>query len=414
MNSALDASDHVDLDGFDPFEAHTAELYKYLAYARQHRPVFYSAPLQAWCVTRHRDILAVQADTETFSSRQAMARPTDLPPEAEAVAQWLWSDAPAITLLDPPDHSRVRAMVKVGFMPRAMAAFEPGIRDIVERYADAVAGRDRVDLVAELAVPLPLAVVMYTIGVPDDAHQRVRDWFGDLMTIILASAWAERDELVRAAQAHQETLAYLRELIAERTAAPRNDFISFMAHNEVHGNRLSPEEIVSQIFAMLAAGTETTGHGLTNSLYALLSRPEHWAEFVAGRVPIDDVVAEGLRYDSPIVGLYRYTTREAQVAGTTIPADARVLLMFASANHDEEQFDDPATFDVHRPDVRQHSAFGHGIHYCVGAPLAKLELAIALETFARRFPNMRLLSTEPPTYQKRSLVRALRHLWVQP
>jgi cytochrome P450 len=397
------AQDTFDLSSFNPLGVHAADPYPFLRNAREHEPVFFSTALGAWCVTRPNDIMEVATDTDTYSSRDAFPRPQGLPPETEEVAQWLWSDVPAITLMDPPEHTRVRAVVRAGFTPRALAAFEPGIRDIVEEYAARLAGRDQVDLVSEFAIPLPLSVVMHVIGVPRADHGIVQDWVD-----------ADRQALVDAAATHRRSLSYLHSLMDDRVASPRDDLISFFVHNDVKGQRLTYDEVASQIFSMLIAGTDTTGNALCNTIRALLEQPARWADLVAGRTPLDDVVAEGLRYNTPVLGLFRSATRDTQLGGKAIPAGSMVFLLFSSACHDETRYENPGEFDCHRPGLAQHMAFGFGIKYCIGAPLAKLELAIALEMLARRFPNLRLASTAPATYKQMSQLRALESLWVCP
>jgi cytochrome P450 len=403
-------------DTFDlsSFSVDVADPYPLLRYARENEPVFFSAALGAWCVTRHNDIMEVLTDTDTYSSRDAVPRPRGLPPETEEVAQWLWSDAPAIALLDPPEHTRVRAVVRAGFTPRALAAFEPGIRDLIEEYAARLEGRDRVDLVAEFAIPLSLSVVMHVIGVPRADHGIVQDGVDALNVVFAESAFADRQALVEAAAIHRRSLGYLHSLIDDRVASPRDDLISFFIHNDVKGQRLTYDEVASQIFSMLAGGTSPTGNALCNTIRALLEQPARWADLVARRTPIDDVVAEGLRYNTPTFGLFRSTTRDTQLGGKAIPAGSMVFLLFSSACHDEARYENPGEFDCHRPGLAQHMAFGFGVKYCIGAPLAKLELAIALEVLARRFPNLRLASTAPATYKQMSQFRALESLWVCP
>jgi cytochrome P450 len=408
------AQDTFDLNSFNPIGVDVADPYPFLRYARENEPVFSSAALGAWCVTRHDDIMEVVTDTDTYSSRDAVPRPRGLPPETEEVAQWLWSDAPAIAFLDPPEHTRVRAVVRAGFTPRALAAFEPGIRDIIEEYAARLVGRDRVDLVSEFATPLPLSVVMHVIGVPRADHGIVQDWVDALNLIVLESAFADRQALVDTAATHRRSLGYLHSLMDDRVASPRDDLISFFVHSDVKGQRLTYDEVASQIFSMLIAGTATTGNTLCNTIQALLEQPVRWADLVAGRTPPDDVVNEGLRHNTPVFGLFRSTTRDTQLSGKAIPAGSMVFLLFSSACHDEARYENPGEFDCRRPGLAQHMAFGYGIKYCIGAPLAKLELAIALEVLARRFPNLRLASTAPATYNQRGQLRALESLWVCP
>lgn len=401
------------LAAFNPFVQHLADPYPHLRYARESQPVFYSEAIGAWCVTRHDDIAEVVMDTETFSSREAFARPRGLPEEAEEVARWLWDEAPAVTFLDPPAHTRVRLALSSGFTPRALAAFEPGVRSMIEEYVDRLAGREQADLVAELAAPLPLSVVMHVIGVPPEGHPLIRSWLNDLVPLILNSPTADRQLLLDAAATHRRSIAYLEELIRDRAAAPREDLVSYLLHNDIRGTRLRPAEVTSQVFTLLGAGAETTGNALSNTVKALLEVPQRWTDLVEGRTTVDDVVAEGLRFDTPVLGLFRVTTRAARIGDTEIPASAKVYVLFSSANHDETRYQDPQRFDVSRPGLGRHLSFGLGVHYCIGAPLAKLELRIALQTLADRFPGMRLDAARPPVHRQMAQFRALESLWVR-
>jgi cytochrome P450 len=283
-----------------------------------------------------------------------------------------------------------------------------------DEYVARLEGRDRVDLVAEFATPLPLSVVMHVIGVPRADHGIVQDWVDALNLIVLEGASADRQALVDTAATHRRSLGYLHSLMGDRVASPRDDLISFFIHSDVKGQRLTYDEAASQIFSMLIAGTATTGNTLCNTIRALLEQPVRWADLVAGQTPLDDVVAEGLRYNTPVFGMFRSATRDAQLGGKAIPAGSMVFLLFSSACHDEARYENPGEFDCRRPGLAQHMAFGYGIKYCIGAPLAKLELAITLEVLARRFPNLRLASTAPATFLQRGQLRALESLWVCP
>lgn len=402
------------LKDFNPLATHLDSLYVYLEYARRNEQVFYAPAIDAWCVTRHSDIKNVLSDAGTYSSAEAFVRPRGLPPVVDRVASWLWDETPGITYLDPPAHHRVREVVRKGFTPAAITALEPTVRSIVEQHVGAIDGREEVDLAAALTGSMPLSVIMHIIGIPEIMHQTVKGWLQDIFTIFAGSKSASDEELTRCAEGHRQWVDYLTGLVAEKMERPGDDLISFMTAAGNPAQRLSSDEIARQVTVLISAGTETTGSALTNTLHTLLKQPGLWAEVCAGNLDIPSVAAEGLRHDTPVIGMFRRSNRESVLSGATIPARSRLLLLFASANHDEDLFARPEEFDPSRPTSSKHLSFGYGIHFCVGARLAELEITLTLSALAQRFPLMRLVSEEHPGYKPLSQFRELRSLRVLP
>jgi cytochrome P450 len=381
--------DLLDLRSFNPFGPHTASVYRFLEQARDREPIFFSEPLQAWCVTRYDDIKEIAANPEAFSSRNAFPRPVGLPREAQEAADFLFGNT-IVTLGDPPRHTAVRRIVHEGFKPSAIAAFEPSIREVIARHVDRLPRTGAFDLVSAFADVVPLEVVMHVTGFPPDDNARLRHWMGDQIALFAGTAVLSEQQLIEHGRSYAEAIAYLRDLVEVRRAAPGHDLISIMILRDPHGEALSVDEIVAQTMGLVSAGWETTGNAITNTVRALLEETDRWAALVRGEVELGQVVAEGLRYDSSVLGLFRTVTRDATVGRVDFHAGDRVFLFYVSANHDADQFAVPEEFRLDRPNSLKHLSFGHGIHNCIGAPLARLELEIVLELLAARFPRLRL------------------------
>jgi cytochrome P450 len=402
-----------DREPFDPIGRHLPDPYPYLATARAERPVFYSPAVGGWCISRYDDVAAVVDDTDTFSSADAFPRPRNLPSELDEWVQWFYEDAPPLTFLDPPTHTRVRRVINKGFTPRAMAAFEPDVREITERFVRGVADRPEFDLVADLAAPLPLSVIMRITGVPDADTDRFRRWFNQSFILVAASHAADAATLLECGEGQREWRAYVTKMIHEREAAPRDDLISFIVQRGVRDQRLTHDEIMTQIITVFAAGTETTANALINIVYGLLRRPEQWSAIVTGQADLDLIIDEGLRLNTSVFGLYRTARRDAVVGGVTIPARDMVFLLWGSANRDETKYQDPLEFRPGRARRMQDLTFGRGIHYCIGAPLARMQLRIALQMLAEHIPGLHLAVGDPPRYRPIPQFRALESLLVR-
>ncbi|MHB1855247.1 MAG: cytochrome P450 [Acidimicrobiales bacterium] len=281
---------------------------------------------------------------------------------------------------DPPDHTLLRRLVSKGFAPRSIAALEPRIRQLADAMASELidAGEDA-DLVAQLAYPLPVIVIAELLGIPAEERDRFKTWSDNLVGG-LTGAWD--DASVQASGA--EMFSYFLELAAERTRRPGSDLISLLATQGREGDAsLGTLEIVMFCVLLLVAGNETTTNLIGNGAQAIFDHPDQ-AELLRrdhDLMPI--AVEETLRYDAPVQGLFRATTRPVRLSGTELPAQARLMVLFGSANRDSECYQDPDSFDIRRRSS-DHVAFGSGIHLCLGAPLARLEARVTAETLAAR------------------------------
>lgn len=401
---------------FDPLGADLPDPYPYFARAREAEPVFHAPAIGAWCVTRYEDIVAVATDTDTFSSRESLPRPQGTPPELDSFLRWAFDETPPATFLDPPRHTRVRRVLGKGFTPRALASFEPRIRDIVRSRIDAVRAREEFDLVTDLARPIPLDVILDVIGVPADRHAEFEKWHEQLVTVTLGWRVADEAVLQECAAGLRDARAWLTALVAEREAEPREDLVSFLVHGDVRGHRLTPDEVAMQLMLLVSAGHETTANTLVNTLHALMRDPGAWDDYVSGRVPVERIVEEGLRFDSSVIAQFRTATRDTEIAGVPVPAGAQVMIALGSGNHDGSRYPDPERFRPDRENPAPHMAFGHGVHHCVGAPLARLELRVALEETAAAFPRLRPAPGEGTAEARLPVVnfRGLTRLRVRP
>lgn len=365
---------------YRPFEPSVIlDPYPHYAALRAGAPVHHDEETDLWVISRHRDVTAVLRDPATYSSASGMGDLMSGGPGIRGRRPPSFAlDLAGLRVLiatDPPDHTVLRRLVSKGFTPRHIAALEPRIRQLAEAMvADLIDAGDQADLVAQLAYPLPVIVIAELLGIPAEERDRFKTWSDDLVGG-LTGAW--RNDRVQASGA--EMFSYFGQLATERAEHPGNDLISLLATRGREGEAaLGALEIVMFCVLLLVAGNETTTNLIGNGVQALFDHPDQ------ARLLRDDpglmpaAVEEALRYDSPVQALFRATTRPTELAGVSLPAGARVMVLFASANRDGDRFEDPDRFNVRR-DLADHLAFGSGIHLCLGAPLARLEARVVGE-----------------------------------
>jgi cytochrome P450 len=306
---------------------------------------------------------------------------------------------PWIIGLDPPHHTRLRKLANKGFTPRLVRALEPRVQTITQELMTAMKNHPECDLVAALSAPLPVTVIAEMLGIETERRADFRRWSDDL----IKSSSRPREEAVQTQirQSGKELRAYFEHMIARRRTEPGDDLMSALIQAEEERQMLSSMEVLSLSIFLLHAGNETTTNLITNAVLALLAHPDELAKVRANRSLIPALVEEVLRYDSPVQVVFRRTTQEVVLASGTIPADSTVFLLLGSANRDERQFSEPDRFDVTR-NPQNHLAFGYGIHYCLGAPLARLEGRIALESLLFDCPPF--TCTSAPLHRIASLV----------
>ncbi|WP_214326745.1 cytochrome P450 [Nonomuraea sediminis] len=382
---------------------HVASPYDFLRRLRHERPVFHSEHLGAYVLTRYADVRAAYGDPRRFSSAGSLTISRSLTEETRARLGEHGSFLSSfVANVDPPDHTRLRRSVSKAFTPRAVAAMERLFRELNEEAVDRVAGQRQADFVAQIGHEPSIKLTARFIGVPEAdetfVQTHVKDWF----QLFLSPQPAARQ--LELADSFLEYLDYVDRLVADRRKEPRDDFTSLMAGAE----GLSHREVVELISTILLGGNDTVPNQLGNTVLRLL-REGAWPVPAEKR---QNCVEECMRIDGASLGSFRYATTDISLHGVTIPAGALVLLSTDSAAHDETVFTDPERFVIDRPNADAHLVFGYGIHFCVGAALARLQLRTALEVLGRRLPYLRLVDGEPIAYRKSIVGRGLQALRV--
>lgn len=377
---------------YDPFhDPMLSDPYPFFALARRAAPAFYAPAVDHWVVSRRDDIARVLKDTDTYSASNTITPIHPLTPAAQRILrEGEWRITPALGNNDPPDHARFRRNVNRAFTPRRVAVLEPFVRQVVTEAVDRIEPHGRADLMRELVWDLPALVILELLGIPDEGVPIVREGAENRVRFVWGRPTPEEQE--RLAAAMVRFWGYLRGLVDERLAAPRDDLTSELLR--VRGGDdtvFTLDEIASVLFAFLTAGHETTSSLLGNALRQLLEQRSAWEELRADPALISNAVEEVLRYDSSVVAWRRRARRPAELSGVAIPDGAQLLLLLGSANRDERAFEDPDAFDIHRRNAGDHLSFGLGIHFCIGAALARLEVRTALEVLLARLPGLRLV-----------------------
>jgi cytochrome P450 len=364
-----------------------ANPYPYFARLRAEAPVhriILGDKRPAWLVTRYDDVTTVLKD-DCFTKDKRIA----LSPEQMAAQPWIPSMFKPIEYnmldLDPPDHTRLRSLVHKAFSPRLVENMRERIERLTNELLDDVQDRGRMDLIRDYALPLPSTIIAEMLGVPTGDRHKFHRWSNTIVSTV-PSKWG----LLTALPALWAFLRYIRKLVQTRRAAPRDDLISALVEAREAGDRLSEDEMLAMVSLLLIAGHETTVNLIGNGTLALMQHPESMDQLRNDPAIIKPAVEELLRYDGPLqTATERYPREDATIAGVTIPRGELVFAVLASANRDERQFDRPDDLVLTR-EPNRHLAFGLGVHYCLGAPLARMEAQIAINTLLRRLPDLRL------------------------
>ncbi|OEV02649.1 cytochrome P450 [Streptomyces oceani] len=362
-------------------------LYAWMRNARDNTPVKFDETSQCWKVYRYEDVHHVLTDWETFSND--MCR---IVPEHHFTRGNL-------STMDPPVHKQLRGVISQGFTPRTLAQLAPRIEELVKELLDEVGDRNEIDIARDLSYQLPLNVISELIGVPRE-DRGILQRTADAQLALTCENPADSDFVVQVQKAMEELQAYIKDLISVRRAAPRDDLISKLVTARVEDRALDEEEIVNFTVLLLLAGHLTTMSLLGNMMLTLSEHPDQLAEVRADRSLVPNAIEEVLRYRTPVPEGGRVTNRDVELGGTVIPANKMVLCSLISANRDEREFPSPDTFDIRRGSNPQ-LAFTTGIHYCLGAHLARLEAKIALNAVLDRYAQLNL--TEIAWYQSHSL-----------
>lgn len=377
---------------FSPFADEVIEdPYPHYARLRAEDPVHHNPDLGLTVLSRYGDVRAAARDHRHFSSGNGVA--------------FARMQIPMMLTIDEPAHQRLRRFVSRDFTPRAVTRWQ----EVIDALADELVLDlpDRFDFAEAVAAPLPVRLIATVIGVPQSDYPTFKRWSDD---IVRGFAVADLSELgPESVVAVSQLAAYTHELIADRRATPRDDLLSMLLE-ERDGDRLSDDEIVFFFLLLLVAGNETTTNLLSNLVHSLAIHPDQWELLRTGAATPTMATEEALRHNPPIQGFYRDAAEDVEIAGTTIEAGTRVLLLWASANRDEAVYDDPDRFDITRT-LTDHTAFGHGIHVCLGAHLARLEVAAVLDRMTSRFETLTLDGPIEPTHNP--TIRGFHHLGIQ-
>lgn len=393
--------------GFDPLSPdYLRDPYPELSRLNRESPVWYSPVLDRWLVTRYAEIEQVLGDPATYSAAEAQRTLYPVTDEAAAVLAGLHL-VPTMSNCDPPEHTRYRSVMARALSPRRMAKLEGAIRARSAELFDTIASETRFDIMGCVFYPLPALTVFTLIGFPLHDSDLIKGWCKDKIEVNWGRPSAGQQ--LRSAHSMVEFHRYCSEFVRSRRAGPADDLVSDLIADE---RALADEEISSLIFALSFAGHETTTNLLGNITRQLLSRPGTWAEIVADRSLIPGATEETLRFDTSVPMWRRVTTRQAALAGVTLPAGSRLVLVFGASSREAERFPRPGHFDIRRANARRQLSFGKGIHYCLGAPLARLEARIVIGMMAERMADIALVEGEEPAFSPNISFRGPRALWV--
>ena len=396
-----------------PLAGYFADPYRFFAWARASAPVLRIAEVDWWAVARYRDVRSILADPVTFSSSIVREPITPACPRAQQIHESAGVRLePTLADEEPATHRRHRRLFGEGLSVRRVARLEPRIRAIVTGQIDRFANDGRADLLAGLLQPAAARMTFHLLGGCDDDFD-LADWPGGMRRVetwepptetaqvslmkVVARLWTFSGRLAGSALERPGD-NYLGDAVRARRADP-----SLFTDNYLH----------NVAFLLQTAGADNQSHALANGIQAMLEAREPWQRLCADPGLIPNAVEEILRFATPLLAFPRLATRDAQVAGRRVPAGARLLLLLASGNRDETVFPDGERLDLERPNARDHLSFGHGPHFCLGAPLARLEMRIILEELTRRLPGLRLADGGAPDVFRTFTFRGLKHLTVE-
>jgi pimeloyl-[acyl-carrier protein] synthase len=387
--------------------------YPVYAMLRSTQPVF-QVPIPAdvgagvWLLTRYAEVQQVLRDPAyTVDRRRADAVQRNRERLPAAILGEGGGLLRSMLLMDPPDHTRVRSLVNKAFTPRRVAALRPRIEAIAAELLDPHVRAGALDVIGDLSGPLPAIVIAELLGVPSKDHRLFRQWAADLISFTGAIG-SDEDPDERFKRGYVPLAEYLSAVIAERRAEPRDDLISAMVVAQEDRDALSDEEMLATSLLLLIAGHETTTNLIGNGMLALLQHPDELARLRAEPALLKGAIEEMLRYDSPVQGTARVPLDDVEIGGVAIGKGALVFTAVGAANRDPEVFESPERFDVGRRENR-HLSFGFGAHFCLGAPLARLEAEVAFQALLERFPNPKLAS-EKLERRPSPILRGLLHL----
>ena len=409
-----------DLAQFNPFDADTLQCpYPHYATMREEAPVLLLEQLGLYLVTRHDLVLSILRDPATFSSK--FGRPT-MPMSEEDMAKVdeVYAEGyPRVSTMlttDPPEQTRFRGLVAKAFNPKTISAMEPFIRGIVTELIDSWGDRTELEFVADFGVPLPVRVIGTMLNQPPERFADIKRWSDASIAGIGTNIPIEKR--VAAERETNEFQRHFESEIERRRTEPQDDLLTNLLNATLDEPGVDPRpldmpEMLSIISQLMVAGNETTTKLLTEMMRLLGEHPEQWQQVQNDPSRIERIVEESLRLSSPTQGIFRIATHDVELAGVAVPKDARLVLVYGAANRDEIVYPDPESFDPDRPRLKEHLAFGKGIHFCLGAALSRLEARVALEELARRISSYRLSDSNDYSYYPSFMLRGLQRLDIE-
>lgn len=371
---------------------------------RERDPIHRSRVADSWVFSRYADVSTILRDSGHSADDRNRRRFARERARLERRGLVDPDQRPSFLRLDPPDHTRLRGLVAKAFTPRRVGELRPRIEAIVDDLLVELEEKAAVDLIHDFAVPLPVTVIAEMLGIPPEDRARFRKWSDDLA----GSLDANRPEvLLRARESRRELLAYLEPIVEARRREPRDDLISALVQAEEAGDRLTREEVFSTIILLLVAGNETTTNLIGNGMLALLRHPDQLERLRREPALTENAVEELLRFDSPVQATSRIALRDFEYEGRRVRRGQGLVLLLGAANRDPAAFPEPDRLDIARPEIR-HFAFGQGVHYCLGAPLARLEGQVAFRKLLDAFDRIELAGE--PEWGESFILHGLRHL----
>ncbi len=356
------------------------EPYSWYREMRRSHPVYFDPKQQVWNVFLYRDVERVLSDYHLFSSKNER-RLSSFP--------LIGKEERSLTSMDPPLHSKRRGLVAKAFTPKSLKTWEPRIAAVAQYWLDQIREQDTIDLAYDLAIPLPVTVIAELLGVPASDWKQFKLWSDAIITPGGRDTYAE--SVMEREQALKQMADYIQPVIREKRSRPTDDIISDLTIAELEGERLSDEEIIHFAIGLLFAGNETTTRLISNAFYCfLVDRPAAYPLLRKELSLVPKAVEEVLRYRSPAQFMMRRVTQDTNVFGAEMKEGESIIAWIGSANRDEEHFVQAEQFNLNRPNNQQHLSFGKGTHFCLGAPLARMEASIGLTEFMKRYSRLTL------------------------
>ncbi len=356
---------------------------------REHAPVYWSDAWGCWMLTRYEDITWTLQDYQTFTSLGRLTASMDLPePLWERVEPLVRHYSQGLINVDPPDHTRMRKLVHMAFTPRAIRKMRRYIEDIVDRLIDEQIERGQMDVIWDFSYPLPVTVIAEMMGIPVEDHAKFKQWSREIVAF-MATPKPTPEILLGSQDALLAMQQYFRDIYAKRRRDPQDDLITALVKAELEGEKLTEEEMVSSCVTILIGGHETTTYLIANGMYVLLQHPDEFRRLLDNPDLAESATEEFLRYEGPFQRNRRIATRDVAIGDKTIKKDQLIMQFLGAANRDPAQFADPDALNITRS-PNKHLAFGYGPHFCLGAPLARLEAPVAFRGLLARLKHIRL------------------------